>query len=258
MKNESVRREAMRRYLQEQMGGVDLSEDELDTIGRIAQDYYDHGMEGPYKRFYAFIDSLHSTYEKGLADGIAAASGVEIWIDPDFKADPGSRAEFLVHAMNAAKEELERRKRVWKKGDPCIEDLEAQTLYKFMWTMMGGANLSDMQAAEMRYLCLTLYRPNQKDPYKYFLSLAEGLQKAYKKGFADGIVEAQLQPASNPNYLKNAEMQLEDDCNMIDGIINNGTKEPESVLERLGDCKAALDQQRAQAPQTQKNIEQEL
>jgi antirestriction protein ArdC len=46
------------------------------------------------------------------------------------------------------------------------------------------------------------------------------------------------------NYLKNAEMQLEDDYGMIDGIVNNGKKEPEksaavqpeerpSVLEKL-------------------------
>ena len=36
------------------------------------------------------------------------------------------------------------------------------------------------------------------------------------------------------NYLKYAEMSMEDDYNMIDGIINNGKKEePSSVLEQL-------------------------
>ena len=39
------------------------------------------------------------------------------------------------------------------------------------------------------------------------------------------------------NYLKNAEMAMEDDYGMIDGIINNGkapaTEEKPSVLEKL-------------------------
>ena len=38
------------------------------------------------------------------------------------------------------------------------------------------------------------------------------------------------------NYLKNAELSVEDDCGMIDGIINNGPKELDrkpSVLEQL-------------------------
>lgn len=42
------------------------------------------------------------------------------------------------------------------------------------------------------------------------------------------------------NYLKSAEMSIEDDYGMIDGIINNGRKEPErtSVLEQLKDTQA--------------------
>lgn len=32
------------------------------------------------------------------------------------------------------------------------------------------------------------------------------------------------------NHLKNAEMQLEDDYGMIDGVINNGPKEPEKPV----------------------------
>ncbi|MCC8151341.1 MAG: DUF4316 domain-containing protein [Lachnospiraceae bacterium] len=40
------------------------------------------------------------------------------------------------------------------------------------------------------------------------------------------------------NYLKNAEMAMEDDYSMLDGIVNNGKKEPDrderpSVLEQL-------------------------
>lgn len=47
------------------------------------------------------------------------------------------------------------------------------------------------------------------------------------------------------NYLKNAEMAVEDDCDMIDGIINNGPKEvappgwdeKTSIKERLAEAK---------------------
>lgn len=41
------------------------------------------------------------------------------------------------------------------------------------------------------------------------------------------------------NYLKNAEMQMEDDYGMIDGIINNGPKEEEmpSIMKELKEAK---------------------
>ena len=45
------------------------------------------------------------------------------------------------------------------------------------------------------------------------------------------------------NYLKNAEMAMEDDYGMIDGVINNGksaaTEERKSVLQQLKDAPAA-------------------
>ena len=61
--------------------------------------------------------------------------------------------------------------------------------------------------------------------------------------------------AKQENYLKNTEMQMEDDYGMIDGIINNGRREqktPEeekrpSVLEKLRDLKQEL-----KPPETQK------
>src|SRR5699024_4491044 len=39
------------------------------------------------------------------------------------------------------------------------------------------------------------------------------------------------------NYLKTAEMQLEDDYGMIDGVINNGPKEPVQQPEKSKDDK---------------------
>ena len=61
--------------------------------------------------------------------------------------------------------------------------------------------------------------------------------------------------AKQENYLKNTEMQVEDDYGMIDGIINNGRRDqitPEeekrpSVLEKLRDLKQEL-----KPPETQK------
>ncbi|MCD8011314.1 MAG: DUF3849 domain-containing protein [Lachnospiraceae bacterium] len=57
---------------------------------------------------------------------------------------------------------------------------------------------------------------------------------------ADGKRSSALEQlkADEENYLRNAEMALEDDYGMIDGILNNGRKEPEeaarsSVLEKL-------------------------
>ena len=44
-------------------------------------------------------------------------------------------------------------------------------------------------------------------------------------------------------YLRNAEMSMEDDLGMIDGIINNGPKEePRSFRDVLRDAKGEADQ----------------
>ena len=40
------------------------------------------------------------------------------------------------------------------------------------------------------------------------------------------------------NYLKNAEMQLEDDYGMIDGVINNGPKEIEKAVNKTEEIKS--------------------
>ena len=40
------------------------------------------------------------------------------------------------------------------------------------------------------------------------------------------------------NYLKNAEMQLEDDYGMIDGVINNGPKEIEKAVNKTEEVKS--------------------
>ncbi len=62
------------------------------------------------------------------------------------------------------------------------------------------------------------------------------------------------------NYLKNAEMQLEDDYGMIDGIINNGpkeqakTQEPERGTDDLQKRPSVLARLRAPQPCQEKNV----
>ena len=62
------------------------------------------------------------------------------------------------------------------------------------------------------------------------------------------------------NYLKNAEMQLEDDYGMIDGIINNGpkeqpkTQEPERGADNLQKRPSVLARLRAPLPCQEKNV----
>ena len=57
--------------------------------------------------------------------------------------------------------------------------------------------------------------------------------------YVDSIGYRELPNFNKPeNYLKAAEMQMEDDYGMIDGIINNGPKEPEKPVKALKETKA--------------------
>ena len=72
--------------------------------------------------------------------------------------------------------------------------------------------------------------------------------------YVDSIGFRELQGFMPDNYLRNAEMALEDDYGMIDGILNNSKKdEPPSVLEQL---KAkAPDHERPAKPVREKEME---
>ncbi len=78
-----------------------------------------------------------------------------------------------------------------------------------------------------------------------FGTIAE--QIAADKAKAQGIQPGQ-------EYLKNAEMQMEDDYNSIDGIINNGSKndieeeQKASVKEKLHEYDAKLKKELAEQP----------
>ena len=74
--------------------------------------------------------------------------------------------------------------------------------------------------------------------------------------YVDSIGFKELHGFMPDNYLRNAEMGLEDDYGMIDGIINNGKKEePSSVLEQLKAKPSERD--RPAKPVREKEVERE-
>ena len=74
--------------------------------------------------------------------------------------------------------------------------------------------------------------------------------------YVDSIGFKELHGFMPDNYLRNAEMGLEDDYGMIDGIINNGKKEePSSVLEQLKAKPSERD--RPAKPAREKEVERE-
>lgn len=76
------------------------------------------------------------------------------------------------------------------------------------------------------------------------------------RGLIAAMPEAELLDRCG-NYLKNAELAVEDDCNMIDGIINNGSKdepsgkqeEKPSVLGKLDEAKKECAERKPKEPE---------
>ena len=62
--------------------------------------------------------------------------------------------------------------------------------------------------------------------------------------YVDSIGFAAVPAFIPENYLKNAEMAMEDDYGMIDGIINNGPKEPAEVKPKVPDLTTLFDEAR--------------
>ena len=59
--------------------------------------------------------------------------------------------------------------------------------------------------------------------------------------YVDSVGFVQLPAFLPDNYLKNAEMSMEDDYGMIDGIINNGSKEQTEVKHKAPDLSALFE-----------------
>ena len=66
-------------------------------------------------------------------------------------------------------------------------------------------------------------------------------QGAVSSHYVDSVGFVQLPAFLPDNYLKNAEMSMEDDYGMIDGIINNGPKEQSEVKPKAPDLSALFE-----------------
>ena len=66
-------------------------------------------------------------------------------------------------------------------------------------------------------------------------------QGAVSSHYVDSVGFVQLPAFLPDNYLKNAEMSMEDDYGMIDGIINNGPKEQTEVKPKASDLSALVE-----------------
>ena len=77
--------------------------------------------------------------------------------------------------------------------------------------------------------------------------------------YVDRIGFVELQDFMKPeNYLKNAEMAMEDDYGMLDGVINNGkapaTEESTSVLEQIKEMTVFDNPRNASKSHTERDI----
>lgn len=105
------------------------------------------------------------------------------------------------------------------------------------------ADLTDAQSKPIPVLLEdTFYRFNMERPddfYGHSLSVSDivalKVDGAVSVHYVDRFGFQELHGFLSDQPLKNAEMQLEDDYGMVDGILNNGRREPErpSVVEQL-------------------------
>ena len=140
-----------------------------------------------------------------------------------------------------------------------IEDMKQ---YGYKWG--GMLPMREEAAAEVMKSC-QIYRLYGDDTEGLVLDAKEIKEHAAKGGIfgvekADWVAELEKQ-----NPLKAAEMSLEDDYGMIDGIINNGPKEDKasekggktSIMDRLKSAKTAQQTDKP-SPHKEKKSEREL
>ena len=117
------------------------------------------------------------------------------------------------------------------------------TVERANYELVYTADLSDAGSKSIPVLLEdTFYRFNMERPddfYGHSLSVSDivalKVDGAVSVHYVDRFGFQELHGFLSDQPLKNAEMQMEDDYGMIDGIINNGKREPErpSVVEQL-------------------------
>ena len=104
-----------------------------------------------------------------------------------------------------------------------VDDMKA---YGYAWG--GMLPMREEAAAEVMKSCTVfrLYGDNTESRVQDASEIKDHAQK----GGLFGVEKAEWKAAlEHENYLKSAEMSTEDDYGMIDGIINNGSKEDKSA-----------------------------
>lgn len=117
------------------------------------------------------------------------------------------------------------------------------TVERANYELVYTADLSDAGSKSIPVLLEdTFYRFNMERPddfYGHSLSVSDivalKVDGTVSVHYVDRFGFQELQGFLSDQPLKNAEMQMEDDYGMIDGIINNGKRDPErpSVVEQL-------------------------
>ena len=111
--------------------------------------------------------------------------------------------------------------------------------YELIYTASLASNGSQLEKLEDIYRTFNIDHPADFRGHSLSVSDIVALkeQGVVSYHYVDSIGYKEL-PTFDKNYLKSAEMQMEDDYGMIDGIVNNGAKQPEK-LEKKPPVKAA-------------------
>ena len=113
--------------------------------------------------------------------------------------------------------------------------------YELIYTGTLASNGSQLEKLEDIYRTFNIDHPADFRGHSLSVSDIVALkeQGVVSYHYVESIGYKEL-PTFDKNYLKSAEMQIEDDYGMIDGIVNNGAKQPEK-LEKKPPVKAADD-----------------
>ena len=113
--------------------------------------------------------------------------------------------------------------------------------YELIYTGALAGDSSQMEKLENLYRIFNIEHPQDFTGHSLSISDIVALKQAgvVSYHYVDSVGYKELHNFHNTdNYLKNAEMQLEDDYGMIDGVINNGPKQTEKPAPAKEETKA--------------------
>ena len=121
-----------------------------------------------------------------------------------------------------------------------MQDAPIADNYNAIYTQLLFDGGSKGEVLEQAYQQFNIQRPADFTGHSLSVSdivaIKRGSEVSYH--YCDSIGFKELEHFKSENPLKNAEMSMEDDYGMLDGIINNGSKQAESekkpsILEKL-------------------------